>query len=342
MARTKLGYIGGGEQDLLLGVDAGNTKTLALVSRLDGTIVGSGRSGCGDIYGAASEEEAVAAIEDAACTALGAARARSSDLRAACFSLAGADWPEDIEFLTKAMRSRGLGREATIVNDALGALRAGSEDGTGVAVNCGTGLAVGARNSTGAAWHGSFWLEPNGARDMAEAALAAIVRSDLGLEQGTSMTQRALDHFGAGDVETLLHALTMRKKENRPRIDGLALILLDEADAGDTVAADIVRRIGGEIAKYVLVAAEKVQLSGCWPLVLTGGVFRHHSEHLADALADATRARHPHVRVLRARFEPAVGALLLAFDAAGVPTAESVLENIACTLPPADFFATLG
>jgi len=38
---------------------------------------------------------------------------------------------------------------------------------------------------------------------------------------------------------------------------------------------------------------------------------------------------------------PAVGALLLAFDTAGIPTAP-VLENIACTLPPADFFATLS
>jgi len=175
MARIKLGYVGAGEQDLLLGVDAGNTKTLALVSRLDGTIVGSGRSGCGDIYGAASEEEAVAAIEDAACTALGAARARSSDLRAACFSLAGADWPEDIEFLTKAMRSRGLGREATIVNDALGALRAGSEDGTGVAVNCGTGLAVGAYGdggsgvsiAAGPGWTGRLNNSPNGAGTIA-------------------------------------------------------------------------------------------------------------------------------------------------------------------------------
>src|SRR6185312_1179927 len=35
----------------VLGVDAGNTKTVALVARLDGTVVGAGRAGCGDIYG---------------------------------------------------------------------------------------------------------------------------------------------------------------------------------------------------------------------------------------------------------------------------------------------------
>jgi len=40
---------------LVLGVDAGNTKTIALVARDNGEILGYGRSGCGDIYGATSE-----------------------------------------------------------------------------------------------------------------------------------------------------------------------------------------------------------------------------------------------------------------------------------------------
>src|SRR5438105_4774145 len=36
----------------VLGVDGGNTKTVALVAALDGTILGAGRGGCGDIYNA--------------------------------------------------------------------------------------------------------------------------------------------------------------------------------------------------------------------------------------------------------------------------------------------------
>jgi N-acetylglucosamine kinase-like BadF-type ATPase len=43
----------------LLGVDGGNTKTIALVARSDGAIVGAGRAGCSDVYGAASEEAAL-------------------------------------------------------------------------------------------------------------------------------------------------------------------------------------------------------------------------------------------------------------------------------------------
>ena len=39
----------------VLGVDGGNTKTIALVAALDGTILGAGRGGCGDIYNAPIE-----------------------------------------------------------------------------------------------------------------------------------------------------------------------------------------------------------------------------------------------------------------------------------------------
>ena len=45
---------------LVLGVDGGNTKTVALAARPDGAVVGFGRGGCSDIYGAPSFGAAVA------------------------------------------------------------------------------------------------------------------------------------------------------------------------------------------------------------------------------------------------------------------------------------------
>ena len=57
----------------ILGVDGGNTKTIALVARIDGTIVGAGRGGCGDIYGGAGPSGAIAEIERAVLGALTAA-----------------------------------------------------------------------------------------------------------------------------------------------------------------------------------------------------------------------------------------------------------------------------
>jgi len=66
---------------IFLGVDAGNTKTLAVAATEDGAIIGSGRSGCGDIYGASTPEEALANIDGAVDVALESAGVGGSHLR---------------------------------------------------------------------------------------------------------------------------------------------------------------------------------------------------------------------------------------------------------------------
>ena len=99
----------------VLGVDGGNTKTIALVAALDGTILGAGRAGCGDIYNASIEgtswpdsaSAAIANIEYAVETALQAAQVKSADLVTAVFNMAGADWLEDFALLETAMKVRG-------------------------------------------------------------------------------------------------------------------------------------------------------------------------------------------------------------------------------------------
>jgi N-acetylglucosamine kinase-like BadF-type ATPase len=133
----------------VLAVDGGNTKTIALVAYHDGTVVGAGRGGCGDIYGV-GPDAALVDVEHAVRAALGACGALPAELSSGVFSMAGADWPEDFALLECSMRNRCFGRAITVINGALGALRAGSANGTGVAVVCGTGIAIGARAAGGA------------------------------------------------------------------------------------------------------------------------------------------------------------------------------------------------
>src|ERR1044071_9751510 len=116
----------------VLGVDGGNTKTLALIARDDGVILGAGRAGCSDIYSAPSVNAAIGEIEGAVEAALTKAGIQPSELAAGAFSLAGADWPEDFRLHEQAMRARGYGQSIVVVNDAVGALRAGSPNGIGV------------------------------------------------------------------------------------------------------------------------------------------------------------------------------------------------------------------
>lgn len=325
----------------VLGLDGGNTKTIALVARLDGAILGVGRAGCSDIYGAVSADAALGEARAAASAALTMAGIQPGALLAGGFSIAGADWPEDIEFLHAAFE--GLGEKHLIVNDAIGALRAGSPDGTGVVVVCGTGAATGARNAAGRIWHTSFWQEPQGAQELGRKALRAVYRAALGIDPPTTLTARILDIFGQRAVEDLLHLFTARlgAHPDISQVARLARVLLDEASGGDPVACGIVEAHGAALGDYALAAARQVQLGDApFPLVLAGGVFRHSGRALANALIDRVQSQMPNARPTFSRFEPAVGAVLLALELVGVTVDQSVLKQVEASLPPAALFET--
>lgn len=335
---------------VVLGVDGGNTKTIALVAALDGTILGAGRGGCGDIYngdtaGTAWSDPAAAAIaniEFAVETALQAAQVKAADLVAAVFNMAGADWPEDFALLTTAMKVRGYGRALVVQNDALGVLHSGVADNVGVSVICGTGGATGARGPDGRTWHSSVWQnQVQGGSQLSQKTLDAVVRSELGIDPPTSLKQRVMDYFGLHSVEEILHKYTAREPHPTEHLDGLAPLLLDEADAGDLMARQIVQEHGRALGNYAIVAARRVGLEGTpFSLVLAGGVLRHPSTLLADTIVARVQTTSPEVRPTRSRFEPIVGVLFSALEAAGVTIDDALLARLIPTMPSSKLFAT--
>jgi len=310
-----------------LAVDGGNTKTLAVVADAGGRPLGTGRSGCADIYNSASPDVALGAVERAARAALAEAGVDAGDVASAVFSLAGADWPEDFALLERALPERlGLRVPPLVVNDALGALRGGSPDWTGVAVVSGTYNAIGARHPDGRVFHLGFWPDGAGGRDLGGDALDAVTRADLGIGPATVLTERALALYEVADPIELLHAFTRRGGLGEAGQDRMAPVVLDAADEGDAVAAAIVTGKGRILGRQARACAARLGLPLAGTrIVLTGGVFAHPSERLADA----TMAELPGAVAVRHGPPPIAGALLLALDRLGVRAG-------ALELPPAD------
>ena len=335
----------------VLGVDAGNTKTIALVAGHNGAILGAGRGGCGDIYDttrvygdrspAAVAAAALGSVEDAVRAALSAAAVEPAEVGAGAFNMAGADWPEDYDFLRAAMERRGFGRRIVVVHDSLGALRGGAPDGIGTAVVCGTGAAIGARGRDGRAWHTSFWQESQGGHELGKKTLRAVYRAELELDPPTTLTRRVLDTYGQRSVEDVLRLFTAREGAHPRDVARLALVLLDEAGRGDATARRIVREHGQGLGDYAAVAARRVGLEGTpFTLVLAGGVLREPSSLLMEAIVARVQTTSPEARPVQSRFEPAVGALLLALEEEGVAIDEPLLETLTATLPSPALFET--
>jgi N-acetylglucosamine kinase-like BadF-type ATPase len=317
----------------VLGVDGGNTKTIALVATIDGTVVGAGRAGCADIHAWPEAESAIAEVIAASEAALSAAGETKDDVRAAVFSLAGADWPEDFELLRHELR-RWLRREPVVVNDAVGAIRCGVYDGVGVAVVCGTGSAVGARGRDGSVFHIGFWPDGGGARRLGLHALQAVYREALGVGPKTALTAAALSVYGCETSLDVLHAFTRRDGLGDEATARFAKTMLDISAAGDPVAAAIVRANAEALAGQARASASRVSLPRPYPLVLAGPVFRHHAGELAQLVV----AAQPDAELVPAALEPAAAAVLAALQETGA--SEAALETLAATVPGRELFAT--
>ena len=298
---------------LLLGVDGGNSKSIALVARADGSIVAAARRlGSADIYSKGGADAAIGLVRAVVHEALTEAGARPADIGQAVFSMAGADWPEDFRLLEAAFGEEGFARPPLVVNDAIGALYGAVPDGHAVVVSLGTGAATGARGPAGRTWHSSFWQAPQGADELARRALAAVVRSELGIAPPTTLSDRLPEATGDIGVEAVLHRFTSRERPVSDLTAPLVRALLDAAELGDLAAIEVVTTHGTGIGQLAAAAARQVAIDKApYALSFCGGLTRGGAELLIDAAIGAVRAAGQVPMRVAPRWEPAVGALAI-------------------------------
>jgi len=334
-------------EPLYLGVDAGNSKTAAVLTDAGGTVLGYGRGGCGDIYGADTEPLAVAEVVAAVRGALQMAsrseeRVEEKAIARAAFCLAGIDWPVDEEYWHDqlAFWLPGL-RSYSLRNDGFALLRAGEPPGVGVAVSAGTGAAVVARGPAGREWSASMWIaDPLGGGALGRQAHAAVIRAELGIAPQTALREVLLCRRGFGDVTTMLTATTSRGAA-RVAYAALARDVLEVAGAGDAVASGIVDQQGAALAGYAVAAARKVGLCGPGiPVVLGGSVLSSANPALRDATRNSLAQLLPDARVHLSPRSPVVGAVAEALAEGGVPLAPETLDRLTGHRFPEEFLLT--
>lgn len=322
---------------LLLGVDGGATKTVAIIADASGEVLGAGRDGSSDIHAVSDPAAALDRVAAAVRQAADLAGVAPGDVTQAVFSLCGADWPEDVELYQAGLAMRlGLPEVPEVANDAIGALRAGTPDGVGVALVIGTGGAIGARGPTGMTWFSGMRLEPSGATALGRVAHDLLIRGEYGSGPVPSFRDAALAAFDAGSVEELLYLITRRGGLGDRGIARLAPVLLEASHLGDPEARAVVASHALMLATYARAAARRVGFADGddVPLVVTGGVLRHHCTDLLDGIV----AGAPGFRSVRPTLEPALGAILLAADLANVTPDPELLRT---TGPEPGFFRTL-
>jgi N-acetylglucosamine kinase-like BadF-type ATPase len=305
-------------EDAVLAVDAGNSKTDVAVVASDGRLLGTARGGSFHPHrvGAEAAVAGLAPLIDQAVSAAGDVQVRHLS---AC--LANADLPFEHEALESAIAARSWADTSEVVNDTFALLRAGLDDGRGIAVICGAGI-----NCTGVlpdgstarfAAVGTISGDWGGGAFLWQEAMWWAARAEDGRGPDTELRSALPRHLGFTSMAALIEAVHSGQVPDS-RCAELTPLLFAVAEAGDPVAADVVRRQAQEVVSLAVAAARRLGvLDEPIDVVLGGGVLTAGHQLLMDEIRDRLAREAPKARSRVVATPPVVGAALLALDRIG-------------------------
>jgi N-acetylglucosamine kinase-like BadF-type ATPase len=279
-------------------------------------------------------------VVDTVLRALDCAGLSGDDVAIGVFGLAGADWPEDYERRQGVLERGDIVQQVVVKNDTLVGWRAGTRQRYGVAIAAGTGSNTAVITPDGREWCYGYYVRYGGAGDVAREAIRAVLREEDGRGAATSLTGIVLEALGYPSAESLLKAMCAHTLD-RERVYVLCPLVFKAADAGDEVAVEIVVKQGEALAEYATAAIRRYSMRDlAFDVVLCGSLFKGQGPFLIDTITQAVHRVAPHTRIVRAQFEPAVGGVLLAYDALDIAVTDELYDNLARTVPAPGFFRT--
>lgn len=257
---------------VVAGIDAGGTRTRALVADGTGEVLaeGSGPAGLLDprnpsVAGDAIEVTLRQAVERGGV---------SLPLDLLWAGVAGAGREEGRSALETDLSSRSLARKIRVGTDAEAAFEDAFPGGeAGILLIVGTGSIAVARGPEGerarcGGWGGLLGDEGSGYR-IALDALRAVCRAADGRERPTVLTRLLIQAAAVPDAEGLI---SMTAGAEKGEVAALTPVVIRCADAGDAVAGRILDDAVVELVRQVEVSAYRVGYRPPFRVALAGGL----------------------------------------------------------------------
>ncbi len=303
------------ERKWFLGVDGGQSGTVAMIGDETGAVQGVGHAGpCNHVSAAESRERFLHAVGGALGAAQETAGCGDVVFEGACLGFSGG--PHDKEALT---RQAVKARHYAITNDAHIALTGATAGEPGIIAIAGTGSIAYGRNAAGKSARAGGWGyamgDEGGAFDLVRQALRAILRFEEGWGPATSLRETLLGATGAHDAHDLLHRF-YTPEYPRARIASYAPLVDGAAQQGDPVAREILHSAAQALATYVTAVRGQLFHRGTESQVsYIGGVF---ASELLRARFQLIVELEGENRVQAPAYGPATGALIEAYRLGGV------------------------
>lgn len=256
---------------ILLGVDAGGSRSNAVVGDSNGTVLARGEGGPGAIR-PNDAHTAAAAIATACRDAMQRARVEGP-AHAMVIGASGAGREPERGDLEAAVLALGLARTVSVTTDATIALAGAFGDGPGIVLIAGTGSVAWARLDDGTTARtgglGPRLGDHGSGYDLGLAALRAAGLAAEGLGPATALTDKVAEQLRV-PVSEWPRWVAMA---GVPDIAALAPHVIESAQSGDAIARRLVEAGADFLARHARNLAAKFK--GKVTVALGGGLFKH-------------------------------------------------------------------
>ncbi len=324
---SRAGRSNGSAVRIVVGVDGGQTATVAVVCDETGRLLGCGRGGpANHIHETGGKERQYRALADSIGGALVSAGLAADSISAAALGLTGGRH-EAVPVVQSLLPTAQVIGEGDVVTCLIGA-RAGQP---GVVLIAGTGSVAFGINAEGeradAGGWGHFLGDQGSAYDVGHAAIQAVVKAHDGRGPLTALSSEVFAHLEAPDLKTIYDRYHSGQI-SRATIAGLAVRVAAQAEQGDAVAQRILARAAEDLASMASAVVRRLWPEGVSVVICpVGGLFRA-GQPLLDPFHAALSAAAPAAVLEQPRFPPVLGAVLLALKRLAVPLTESVFETL--------------
>lgn len=310
----------------ILALDQGQTKTVALLLGENGEILGNGMTGGASHYkdGLA---KASAMMQEAADNALSLTGLTRADITEVCGGIAAANWPEEVVMLQEEIRKIFQVEKATVLNDCVIALRAGTDSDDAIVLCTGSGMnsAVFAGGKLKLVYNNYIDLYDQGSEGLGARAFKAAFESHMCCKPPTTLGKRLMDYFEIQDMDQLMLAF-YRDKLTKPLKD-VAEIVFEEAAHNEPEALEVIYSFGKSISRYVIGAVRRFEVEPAnFKVILSGGVFKNPNPLLYETVCSQIHRTYADIRIEQSFYEPIIGAALMALDEKGPKTDEAHLK----------------
>ncbi len=316
-----------------LGVDAGGTKTHALIADRAGQALGLGRGGPGNWEGVGLDG-LTEALQEAVRQALRAAGVKIEQISGAGMGLAGYDWPSQKRMVLGAIAPLGLQCPLEIVNDATLGIFAGTSEGWGVSVVSGTGcncrgwgkdLHHEGRMVGGAShWSG----EAAGGYDILLRAMQAVTFEWNKRGPATALSRAFLEKTGAKNLDELIEGMYVGVYDFDP---AYVMLVFEVAAQGDPEALDVMRWAGEQLGQMACGVIRQLNLENEQVEVVQIGSLYDGHPLMTEAMRATIQQVAPRARLVRLTAPPVVGGVILGMQQAGFDTRAAHAKLIATT-----------